>query len=654
MKTSGTATRWRSPLLATAVLIALVAVGSYLATDAINQYEKDLSFTRLAEEADSLADRVSLEFADDQTQLSLVASLIAKADDPTSPQLAETLSAHASDGTISRLELLLPDDTVITADGAVVDASGQLSFDEMAQEGAHVTGRETDVLDPDLQVVRNCVPVVRDGRTVAILCGVIELGSLPDSLAQQPYGGEAAIYLIEGRTGDFLVDTWHPGQAGNIWELGERPLAPGYSHDQLRADLTEGRSGYVVFQSQSIGEDLYFYFEPCGINDWQVALSVPESLVFERANAIRGVLNVFLAFEAVCFVAYFAWMLRYARREATVKQRQLDALNRVYEIEKLLFNAHENRESLTLALRKIAQTASAECIALWLVDGKEPVACFLYDDQGFRVFRAADGNAVPDADDALRSSFHSAVASALLASLGEAQDRLVARTEAEVSRLAPEATSLKAHNLIAVPIESDGSTHGILVACNVAAIDVSASLLKSVEPSFAMFCRNLSTHYAIKNQGEVDAMSGLFNRNRFEADRDGWPERCRDLACVYIDVNGLHELNNAEGHDAGDRMLRDVARHIRSLFGTEGSYRMGGDEFVVLVPDTPETTVLQRVSDLKARLAEQRVCVSTGIARQKGDVRMDELLAEAEKRMYQEKRAFYERGENDWRRPRRP
>ena len=51
--------------------------------------------------------------------------------------------------------------------------------------------------------------------------------------------------------------------------------------------------------------------------------------------------------------------------------------------------------------------------------------------------------------------------------------------------------------------------------------------------------------------------------------------------CVYIDANGLHELNNERGHEAGDLMLRFVADSLMEQFPKGSLYRVGGDEFVV-------------------------------------------------------------------------
>ena len=65
--------------------------------------------------------------------------------------------------------------------------------------------------------------------------------------------------------------------------------------------------------------------------------------------------------------------------------------------------------------------------------------------------------------------------------------------------------------------------------------------------------------------------------------------------CVYIDANGLHELNNERGHEAGDLMLRFVADSLMEQFPRGSLYRVGGDEFVVFPAPVEGQTYLYPV-----------------------------------------------------------
>lgn len=143
-------------------------------------------------------------------------------------------------------------------------------------------------------------------------------------------------------------------------------MAEGYDHETLKQGLIDGKTGYVVFVSQTTGAYLYFYYEPLAINQWRLALSVPESTVFAGAATIRRMLNVFLTVEVVLFVVYLLWVLRLARKDTREKQRQLEAVSTTYNIERLLFTAHERRENLAKALEQIAGLTGAGRVVVWI------------------------------------------------------------------------------------------------------------------------------------------------------------------------------------------------------------------------------------------------------------------------------------------------
>nr|WP_243426738.1 GGDEF domain-containing protein [Faecalicatena fissicatena] len=162
-----------------------------------------------------------------------------------------------------------------------------------------------------------------------------------------------------------------------------------------------------------------------------------------------------------------------------------------------------------------------------------------------------------------------------------------------------------------------------------------------------MFCQNLDTLNAVREYGERDALTGLYNRNKYEEDLPK-VQGCYEhsLACVYIDVNGLHELNNTKGHEAGDMMLKTVSRKIRDRFGEEYAYRIGGDEFVVFVPDQPEEVSGRLAEELIGFLKEDGYYISVGIAWEENGA-VDGLIKTAERKMYIEKKKFYEQAVND-------
>ena len=140
-----------------------------------------------------------------------------------------------------------------------------------------------------------------------------------------------------------------------------------------------------------------------------------------------------------------------------------------------------------------------------------------------------------------------------------------------------------------------------------------------------------------------DILTGVKNRNAYESERKDWAELCSvSLSCVYVDVNGLHELNNSAGHEKGDLMLQTVAEAMRAAFGRQYCYRTGGDEFVAFVLDQQDPAVRRTVEEMAAEVAGKGYSVAVGVATQSaGGIEVKDLVKRAEKRMYLAKEEHY-------------
>ena len=115
----------------------------------------------------------------------------------------------------------------------------------------------------------------------------------------------------------------------------------------------------------------------------------------------------------------------------------------------------------------------------------------------------------------------------------------------------------------------------------------------------------------------TDQVTGLMNRSAYEKYlHESEPAHIQlPAVCVYIDVNGLHEINNKHGHEAGDKLLQSVAECLRAQFPDDGLYRIGGDEFVVF--SKADAAVCEaRMQAVSSALAAQDYSISYGIAAQ--------------------------------------
>ncbi|MBR5337828.1 MAG: GGDEF domain-containing protein [Lachnospiraceae bacterium] len=148
-----------------------------------------------------------------------------------------------------------------------------------------------------------------------------------------------------------------------------------------------------------------------------------------------------------------------------------------------------------------------------------------------------------------------------------------------------------------------------------------------------------------------DTLTKLKNRYYYERQLEVYADMdYESITCIYIDVNGLHEVNNEKGHEAGDDMLRRVALYISKIWGDENSYRIGGDEFVVFVFDKEKEDITGDVEGFGKALSTYGYSASVGYARGTGKVDdIQDLIRDAETEMYKAKKDHY-KGARDRRR----
>lgn len=154
--------------------------------------------------------------------------------------------------------------------------------------------------------------------------------------------------------------------------------------------------------------------------------------------------------------------------------------------------------------------------------------------------------------------------------------------------------------------------------------------------------KSLAQTQIIKELSEYDVLTGIKNRNSYEQTCNEYTQSKRKAVVVYVDANGLHELNNTEGHAAGDKMLKTIALELREIFGKGYVYRFGGDEFVIIHPHAELDWAREQIDLARHSLNRQGYSISYGCAANESE---DESIAyvvkRAEAEMYIWKANYY-------------
>lgn len=167
---------------------------------------------------------------------------------------------------------------------------------------------------------------------------------------------------------------------------------------------------------------------------------------------------------------------------------------------------------------------------------------------------------------------------------------------------------------------------------------------------FAAIAKNNIENQLYQKLAYTDGLTGVPNRMAFEdqlrslSDKPG----CETLSIVIFDINRLKFVNDTYGHLAGDNLIKCTARTIQTTFGTHGKcYRIGGDEFAVILKDYSEASLEKKLSDFSIAVNAADVGNPDGLhvamgyatCSAEGQQFVYRLLAEADKAMYENKAA---------------
>jgi diguanylate cyclase (GGDEF)-like protein len=146
----------------------------------------------------------------------------------------------------------------------------------------------------------------------------------------------------------------------------------------------------------------------------------------------------------------------------------------------------------------------------------------------------------------------------------------------------------------------------------------------------------------------LDPLTGLLNRKalagRFAELAEQATLTGEPVAIALCDVDHFKQINDEHGHERGDAVLKEVAYVMRrSLRSFELVYRLGGDEFLILLPGASTDTAQELAERVRAALDEARpggvaVTLSVGVASARGGVPFEELFRVADDALYRAKR----------------
>ncbi|MBR1413433.1 MAG: diguanylate cyclase [Bacilli bacterium] len=155
----------------------------------------------------------------------------------------------------------------------------------------------------------------------------------------------------------------------------------------------------------------------------------------------------------------------------------------------------------------------------------------------------------------------------------------------------------------------------------------------------------------LHQQSSIDALTGLYNNNRCKEMINNPDKLTNDIVLAVIDLNGLKEVNDQKGHALGDKLIVDFSNILyKSISKDSFVGRWGGDEFIVISPNSDKTTFKEQISNLNRiiknyneRSSDINISYSIGVTYSKDydSTTMRDLFLKADKLMYVEKKKYH-------------
>lgn len=301
-------------LTVTFLLIVAIAILFSAAYYKIDDIMKRRCLVRMEEGINTVIEEVTAKLVRDSQILNAAADILSNSENFDRQSMKETMATFAPLMETKKMRILFPDNSVIEADGTVLENNGILSFEKEAALGEHISNRMSSLVDGNVLILRHFVPIVKNDETVALLYGVTRLTELPTAMnIDNIYNASASVYIIDMENGDFIMNTLD-GNLGNIKDFKVQDTQGNTDWDEKMKDLMSGGKGYTIFRSEKDSEWMYFYYAPADINQWSIAVSVPTSQAFASLYEIQYVCLIIAILIAITVFIYYVWMHNNSKR----------------------------------------------------------------------------------------------------------------------------------------------------------------------------------------------------------------------------------------------------------------------------------------------------------------------------------------------------
>ena len=625
------------PTLVVMVLILALTVATY---NISLKQEVEECFNRLENASETMVQSIKNRVNDDLNYLRLIGKDFSNEDHlPTYEEYKDRLSTFEDVSLFERVDLLMKNNTLYTMHDEVQQIYTN-EFLVLNSTAEYMDLVHTDTLT-NKRSVNYYVPVLQNETVVAYLVGVLQCDTLDDQFYTKILNGKTHNLIIDTTDGQVVMDNQDMNIDNIASDTDFKLLSP---KKNVLKQINSLKSGAVAFEKEGVKK--YLIYKPIKIYNWELLITVDEKDAFASVLTLKNNYMIMVVCETLILLLYCGFYITKVRRiskKSNELNEDLNVSNTLIQCVRKLSNDLYKESTIDEILQIICEFYQAErCYVLDLdMDNKKVNGIFEYGKRHDDIHIENMVRLCLEHTDLINQFFENQ------------KSYYIEDVTHEIPYTSPIYASFmqqKIHSIIVVPFMDHKQIKGVFAVDNPKQNYYQKDFLESLCFFIKTAMEREKEKTKLKNLSYVDSLTYAQNRNHFnEYIEQNRNKELHSLGVIYLDLNGLKEINDKMGHIAGDTLIISASYALQEIF-LDNSYRVGGDEFVVIEQDVSELLFFDQYAKLLKRMKELEISVATGCVWKETCSNLSETLQEADQKMYEDKKRYYSLAENDRRR----
>lgn len=326
-------------------------------------------------------------------------------------------------------------------------------------------------------------------------------------------------------------------------------------------------------------------------------------------------------------------------RDITDEESTESKLKHILEMQRIMFDcvkrlnsAEDMKKSISFILEKIGRFLMADRAYIFEIDGPVMNNTYEWCEQGV------------ESQQSFCQNFDKDIWNELVAG----QKSIIINDVEDIREISPRCYELLkpqgVGNFVFAELRIDSTIIGFIGVDNPNLRELEHfTILETLSYFIGSSLEHMQMNNKLLHASYYDELTGVFNRNKFIEDTEYFTHYMESsILIVYIDINGLKELNDSKGHQVGDAALRNSAEILTQIFKGANIYRIGGDEFVVFDSNIDEEEAKGKIEKLTHSFLLNSNCTAAiGSVWSADCTQLEKKITNADKLMYQDKMKYY-------------